>query len=97
MGSAFHWPLWQYLHPTGEAVTGGYVYRGTTYPSMQGTYFLADFAVGKIWGIKRSGATWAHALLLDTPYQISTFGVDAAGDLWIADYAGAAIYKLGTP
>ncbi len=95
--AGFHWPIWQYLHPTGEAVTGGYVYRGTAYPSMQGIYFFADFAVGKIWGLHKEGGVWLHRLLLDTQYQISTFGVDERGELWFSDFAGGRIYKLGTP
>jgi len=95
--AGFHWPVWQYAHPTGEAVTGGYVYRGAAYPSLQGTYFAADFVVGRIWGIKRYAGTWVSAELLDTPYQISTFGTDEAGDIWFADFAGGAIYKIGTP
>jgi glucose/arabinose dehydrogenase len=95
--AGFHWPVWQYLHPVGDSVTGGYVYRGAAYPSMQGIYFLGDFGVGKIWGIQRSGGAWVTRLLLDTRYQISTFGVDENGDLWLADYAGGRIYKVGTP
>jgi glucose/arabinose dehydrogenase len=95
--AGFHWPIWQYLHPVGEAVTGGYVYRGAAYPSMQGIYYLADYATGKIWGLHRENGVWLNRLLLDTPFQISTFGVDESGELWFADFAGGRIYKLGTP
>jgi len=92
----FAWPVTQINHPEAESMTGGYVYRGTAYPTMQGVYYFGDFVLGKIWGLQNSGGVWVRALLVDTPYMISTFGTDENGDLWFADYAGGRIYKLGT-
>lgn len=87
----------QYLHPEGGSVTGGYLYRGAAYPAMQGVYFFGDFTLGKIWGLQSSGGVWVRQLLLDTPYTISTFGVDENGDLWFADFGPGRIYQLGAP
>jgi glucose/arabinose dehydrogenase len=93
----YTWPVAAYSHAEGDSVTGGYVYRGSTYPTMSGLYFFGDFERGKIWGLARDGGKWVRRLLLDTPHLISTFGLDGAGELWYADYSGGVIYRLGTP
>jgi glucose/arabinose dehydrogenase len=35
-------PITEYNHSEGYSITGGFVYNGTAYPSMQGYYFFAD-------------------------------------------------------
>ena len=43
-------------HRTGSdgcAVTGGYVYRGASYPALGGTYLYTDFCSGTLWGLNR--------------------------------------------
>jgi len=90
----FVWPVAEYSHSEGEAVMGGYVYRGSAYPRMQGIYYFGDYAAGKIWGLKHSGGVWVRKLLIKTSYTISTFGVDKDGGLWVADWAHGRIHKL---
>ena len=81
-------PVAEYTHDLGCSVTGGYVYRGTSYPRMQGVYFYGDFCTGRVWGLRREGAGWASAQLVDTAHSISTWGEDEAGNLYLADYDG---------
>lgn len=90
-------PVAGYDHSQGASVTGGVVYRGSAPSEAQGVYFYGDFVNGRIWGLRQNGATWETALLLDTPYGISTFGEDEAGNVYVADYFGGAIYQLGVP
>ena len=40
----------------GECVTGGYVYKGNSYPGMFGYYICIDFISGNAWKIKSNGA-----------------------------------------
>ena len=41
------YPVAEYSHEAGRcSVTGGYVYRGQAVPTIQGTYFYADFCAG---------------------------------------------------
>jgi glucose/arabinose dehydrogenase len=88
-------PVAEFSHADGNcSVTGGFVYRGSQYPDLQGTYFYADFCSGRLWGLKRSGATWENRLLLDTTLQISSFGEDEAGNLYLADLGAGDIYRI---
>ncbi len=88
-------PVAEYDHSQGEcSVTGGSVYRGDAFPSMQGIYLYGDYCSGRIWGLQRQGAFWENTFLLDSPYLISTFGEDEAGSLYLADYASGDIYRI---
>ena len=91
-------PVAEYLHGSGDcAVIGGYVYRGSAFPALQGTYIYGDLCSGRIWGLRRSGAVWQSSLLADTTLQISTFGEDETGELYVGDYATGDIYRIGAP
>jgi len=90
-------PVAEYDHSSGDcSVTGGYVYRGST-ASLRGTYLYGDFCSGRIWGLRRSGAAWENILLLDSNLQISTFGEDESGELYVADYATGGIFRVSAP
>jgi Fe-S cluster assembly iron-binding protein IscA len=90
-------PLAEYDHTEGCAITGGQVYRGDKYMTLRGVYLYADFCSGRIWGLKRNGAAWQNALLLDTaPVGISTFGDDEAGNVYLADHTTGEIYLVKT-
>ena len=53
----FTFPIVEYPHPTGESVTGGYVYRGSKFPALVGTYLYADYVKGWIAGVQRGLGT----------------------------------------
>ncbi len=87
-------PIHDYGHGSGEcSVTGGYVYRGTALPSLQGAYIFGDFCAGRIWALRQSGGAWTRTDLLDTAYSISSFGEDEAGELYVIDLGGD-IYQV---
>ena len=100
-GAGLTLPILEYPHAQGDcSVTGGAVYRGSAYPMMNGMYVYADFCTGRIWGLRNDGSTWQSTLLLDTPFQITSFGEDEIGNVWLTRYAGApdgAIYRLAQP
>jgi glucose/arabinose dehydrogenase len=81
------------------AVIGGYVYRGSAVPELQGTYFFADFCSGDIWSMAAGGGTVfsrtaelapGGGLTIDS---ISSFGEDAQGELYICDLGGE-VFKI---
>ena len=87
-------PILEYNHDSSDcSVTGGYRYRGAA-TSFAGTYVYGDFCSGRIWGATKNGASWTSTLLLDSPYFISSFGQDSAGELYVADYFGGAILRV---
>ena len=79
------------------SIIGGYRYRGASYPQADGTYFFGDYCSGRIWAAApRADGTWAAVEALDTDYNISTFGEDDAGELYVAHYAArdGAVYRM---
>lgn len=78
-------PVTEYSHEQGRcSVTGGYVYRGKRVPSLEGVYVFGDFCTGEVWGY-RDGQT---TQLLDTDLQISSFGEDREGELYVIGHQG---------
>ncbi|MCJ7659058.1 MAG: PQQ-dependent sugar dehydrogenase [Anaerolineales bacterium] len=89
-------PIAEYNHSEGQSVTGGFVYRGNQYPSMQGWYFYADYVQGKIWSTTQTDlGVWSQPVLLqDESFRISCFGEDEASELYLCDYTGGTIRRV---
>ncbi len=87
-------PVLEYPHTEGCSVTGGYVYRGTTLPAMNGIYLYGDYCNGRVWAAAHNpDGLWQSYLWMQTDHVISSFGQDEAGELYLVDYKGG-IYKL---
>jgi len=88
-------PLAEYAHGSGDcSVTGGHVYRGSASPALAGLYLFGDFCSGRIRSVVAGGsASQQPTLLLATAAHISSFGEDAAGELYVVDHGGA-IHRL---
>ncbi len=85
-------PFAEYDHSQGCSVTGGYVYRGEEVPDLQGVYFYGDYCTGLVWAAYRNEAEeWNTNLFLRTGFQVSSFGEDEAGELYIVNYQGAVL------
>lgn len=88
-------PIHDYGRSDGRSITGGYVYRGSTFPRMDGIYFFGDYQSGRIWGLQRDpDGNWVRREFLDTSHSISTFGEDEEGNLYLASLFLGAIYEL---
>jgi glucose/arabinose dehydrogenase len=87
-------PVTEYDHSAGHcSITGGTV-MPAHYTGLGGSIMYGDFCAGTIsvWD-PLHGAT----LLIDTDYRISSFGVDAAGDVYVSDYATGNVYRIVVP
>jgi glucose/arabinose dehydrogenase len=92
--SSLTWPVAQYSHSVGEAVTGGYVYRGASIPGLRGFYLFADFSSGRVWAKKGPGGARSALSGADGRVShVSSFGQDAAGELYIVSLAGT-VYRI---
>jgi glucose/arabinose dehydrogenase len=88
-------PVAEYDHTKGCSVSGGYVYRGSKYPQMNGFYFYGDFCSGLIYSLhKDSQNRWMSQLITDSTYSISSFGEDEQGELYMVDYSSGKIYQV---
>jgi len=83
-------PILDYTHDNGNCtVIGGYVYRGASIPDFYGRYIYGDYCSGTIWSVSQQGGVWTPQQLPITLPTLSTFGQDAAGELYAADTNGA--------
>ena len=87
-------PVWEYGRDQGIAIIGGYVYRGPTATALTGSYVYGDYGSGRIWALTiGSTGTPSNTLLDDTTLQISSFGLDGNGELYICAFDGK-IYRF---
>jgi hypothetical protein len=95
-------PILEYSHADGAcSVTGGYVYRGCAMPFLSGTYFYADFCAGFIRSFRMEDGsatdlrdrTAELSAEVGTISSVSSFGEDAAGEMYIVSLGGS-IYRI---
>ena len=94
-------PVAEYGQESGCSVTGGHVYRGSAIESLAGWYLFGDYCSGLVFGVPSdvpvpaSGErAAAPRVLLETDANISSFGEDADGELYVADHASGTIYRI---
>jgi glucose/arabinose dehydrogenase len=99
-------PVHEYDHSVGRCIIGGYVYRGTALGSAyRGRYFFADYTQERLWSLGLSinpanGEATAldrtdHTAGLGSPLgNISSFGIDADGELYVLSYWAGTVLKL---
>ncbi len=88
-------PAAQYDHRDGCSVTGGYVYRGSAIPALQGTYFYSDVCSGWVRSFRVSNGEAAEERewpALEAG-NVTSFGQDDAGELYILTAAGT-VYRI---
>ncbi len=90
-------PLYVYSHAGGNcSVTGGFVYRGSEYPKLNGHYFFSDFCNTAIRAL--SGPSNNPVVSQVLPSNVinapSTFGEDVNGELYIASLSDGRLYKI---
>ena len=91
-------PVAEHSHAEARSLTGGVVYHGDVLPELKGCYLYGDYSTGRIWCLRHDGTkVTRHDLLADTTLQITSFHVDAAGEILITDHqpgANGGIYRL---
>ena len=90
-------PVLEYAHDPTCAVTGGYVYRGTAYPELDGVYLYGDYCAGWVRGFRLvNGAPVEAFTPLASPLvndNVVSFGEDANGEVYVV-MASGRIYRV---
>jgi glucose/arabinose dehydrogenase len=101
-------PIWEYSHSVGQSITGGFVYRGSSLPATyRGRYFFADYVQGRVWSMVLTINPTSGEATASTPVEhtaelggsgtignISSFGLDAAGELYVVNHTGGTIVRI---
>jgi glucose/arabinose dehydrogenase len=96
-------PIYEYKHTVGQSITGGYVWSHPEIPTLQGRYIFGDFVSGRLWAIPlpaqpRNSDPLVEAVELGR-WQIlpSTFGRDAEGRVYVADFGSGTVFRISAP
>jgi glucose/arabinose dehydrogenase len=89
--ATYHAPTIEYPHPVGEAIIGGFVYRGTAYATaLHGLYVYGDYITGRVWvygrGVSRQVASVGAG-------RLTAFGQSQHGELYAVTIDGG-LYAL---
>ena len=101
-------PVYDYSRALGNCVIGGFVYRGSKYPSLQGKYIFGDHGTRNVFVLDYNPGNGAvqSSYLVNVPQGgfgsksgISAFATDASGEVYIlklfgTNQDGGSIYKL---
>jgi glucose/arabinose dehydrogenase len=89
-------PILEYGHDSngGFSITGGYRYRGGARPALQGYYLYGDYVSGRIWAASPNEAGAWSATQVATFPNISTFGEDENGELYVANLSAGTISRV---
>jgi glucose/arabinose dehydrogenase len=88
-------PVYEYNHSRGQAVVGGFVYRGSKVAALRGVYLFTDTYKGNIHGLRLNGGKVEEADLGTTAPDafVVSFGEDAAGELYVISLNGG-VYRI---
>jgi glucose/arabinose dehydrogenase len=100
-------PIHQYDRSSGQSITGGYVYRGNLLGAeFRGRYFFADYVQGRVWsmaltvggdGEATASNVIEHTADLTGVATVSSFGVDADGELFIVNHSAGTVLRVTSP
>jgi glucose/arabinose dehydrogenase len=102
-GVVFDEPFHEYGHTQGLcSITGGFVYRGTAIPALEGKYVFADYCTRRMWSLRYDGSNLTdlveHPVVVDDPpclelEWVTSFGEDASGELYVCAHPGQ-VFKI---
>lgn len=96
-------PVFEYDHHQGQSITGGDVMTGRLLPALSGKYVFGDFVAGRLWAVdipkhpNPDGPLLVPTALGKWQLLPTTFGRDADGELYVADFLTGSVFLLGPP
>jgi glucose/arabinose dehydrogenase len=98
--TGYVFPQVEYTHASGCSVTGGFVYRGSAIPGLAGNYFYGDFCGGWIRSFRYENSVVGPQTVrtdLGTVAQLSSFGYDGQGELYVTSLSGVVRRIVANP
>ena len=92
-------PALSYGRDKGCSIIGGYTYRGTVQPALQGMYLFGDYCSGIMWVAHADEMVAGEASavqVLDFDGSPVSFGTDEAGELYVVDRGGRILHVVAT-
>ncbi len=92
--TAFTLPLYEYRHDQGRcSITGGFVYRGSSFPDLVGAYLFSDYCTGEVWALRHDGTEVTDVRMYDLGVgEVRSFGLDRTGELYLT--AWDSLYRV---
>jgi glucose/arabinose dehydrogenase len=93
-------PTFQYSHKDGCSVIGGYVYRGSALPDLQGAYFYGDYCQRWVHSLRYAGGAASEVTdwpALRASTSLTSFGEDATGELYLLESSGRVSKIVPSP
>ncbi len=91
-------PVASYPHSGGAvfrcSITGGYRYRGTAQPTLQGIYFFADFCSREIGYLQQNGTDWVMNFTAPLNQNWVAFGEAFNGEIYAVSIIEGSLYKI---
>lgn len=93
--SGLQLPVLTYPRGDGVSITGGYVYRGSAIPSLQGRYIFGDFQSARVWAVQFDAMGVATKQDLFTAAGgFGTFAQDQNGEVYVVQYNNGLMYRI---
>ncbi len=90
-------PVVDFLRTESNCIIGGYVYRGTNYPTLDGAYLCGGYSQNRIFAIEKEvNGTYTKTVLANfTPGGLITFGQDHEGEIYMGRQSNSTtLYTL---
>ncbi len=88
-------PVVEYDRSIGNSMTGGYVYRGTTIPTLVGKFIYGDYGSGRILVVQPDGMGGdVGEVLVDTNFGLASFAQLADGEVYALDIFTGRVHQL---
>lgn len=81
-------PLIEHSRREAMSITGGYVYRGTDLPQIEGYYLYGDYERGTLWMVQFDGRRVRQQIEVGQVPKPASFGEDRDGEVYICCFDG---------
>ncbi len=98
--SDYVFPVTEHTHSNGWcSITGGFVYRGATYPLLNGHYIYVDYCAGIFFTLvdDGNGGFTRTEVLSSGQFGFASFGEDMYKEMYVANQSSGIIYKIMEP